>query len=158
MEPSTPSPAGRPQGPEAGPSLPTPETPGAILPEQQPDTQVEQAPSTPELERPTGDAANQNAGAIGTADPQTVQQSTDGTGKGDPGNSAAATDLDTPDLANDVDVIEKEWVDKAKEIVGTTSDDPFKQNHNVSLLKADYMKKRYGKDIKIPDDTPSKKA
>jgi len=58
----------------------------------------------------------------------------------------------TPAIADDVDVIEKEWIDKAKNIVDKTKDDPHQQNKDVHALKADYMKKRYGKDIKLTDD------
>lgn len=159
MEPNASSPAGGPQGPEAGPRLPTPEVAGAVQPELQPDTQVERAPAAQEVDRPAGEAANQNAGMqVVVQDPQVVQPVSDDPAQGGTTTQTATTDLNTPDLANDVDVIEKEWVDKAKEIVDITADDPYKQNHNVSLLKADYMKKRYGKDIKVPDDAPPKKG
>lgn len=54
----------------------------------------------------------------------------------------------SPAIADDVDVIEKEWVDKAKKIVSTTKDDPHEQEKEVSKLQADYLMKRYGKQIK----------
>lgn len=60
-----------------------------------------------------------------------------------------ATDSSTPAVANDLDLIEKEWVDKAKAIVASTRTDPHAQNDQMNHFKADYMKKRYGKDIKI---------
>lgn len=63
----------------------------------------------------------------------------------------AATD-DNPLVAADDEVIEKEWVDKAKKIVDQTKDDPYRQEKEVSKLQADYLKKRYGKDIKIPNE------
>jgi hypothetical protein len=47
------------------------------------------------------------------------------------------------------DLIEKEWVEKAKQIVGQTSDDPFMQQQELSKMKAQYMKKRYNKDIGV---------
>lgn len=56
-----------------------------------------------------------------------------------------------PPMAEDADLIEKEWVIKAKEIVESTRDDPYKQNKEISRFKADYMKKRYNKDIKVED-------
>ncbi len=56
-----------------------------------------------------------------------------------------------PAIADDVDVIEKEWVDKAKKIVSATKDDPFTQEKEVSKLQADYLMKRYGKQIKLAD-------
>lgn len=54
-----------------------------------------------------------------------------------------------PVLADDVDVIEKEWVQKAKQIVEKTKQDPYQQNKEMNVFKADYMKKRYGKDLKL---------
>lgn len=55
----------------------------------------------------------------------------------------------TPAIADDADLIEQEWVDKAKEIVARTKDDPYQQNKEISRVKADYLKKRYNKDLKI---------
>jgi hypothetical protein len=52
-----------------------------------------------------------------------------------------------PDEAADSDLIEKEWVIKAKQIVEHTADDPFRQQEALSHIKADYMKKRYNKDL-----------
>lgn len=53
-----------------------------------------------------------------------------------------------PAMAADDDVIEREWVNKAKQIVDETRDDPYEQEKEVSKLQADYIKKRYGKEIK----------
>jgi hypothetical protein len=77
-------------------------------------------------------------------------------GSGDPaaagvtGNQTIPTDrslIPTPDEAADSDLIEKEWVIKAKEIVEHTAEDPFLQQQELSKMKAAYMKKRYNKDI-----------
>lgn len=57
-----------------------------------------------------------------------------------------------PTIADDTDLIEKEWVMKAKEIVARTRHDPYQQNKQVEGFKADYMKKRYNKDIKLTED------
>jgi hypothetical protein len=57
----------------------------------------------------------------------------------------------TPEEAADNDVIEKEWVIKAKQVVAETRHDPFKQVRELNKLKADYMKKRYDKELKLPD-------
>lgn len=57
-----------------------------------------------------------------------------------------------PLVAGDEDVIEKEWVDKAKKIVAQTRNDPREQEREVSRLQADYLKKRYGKEIKLVSD------
>lgn len=53
----------------------------------------------------------------------------------------------TPEEAADSDLIEKEWVIKAKQIVEHTAEDPFRQQEELSKMKADYMKKRYNKDV-----------
>lgn len=54
-----------------------------------------------------------------------------------------------PELAEDVDLIEKEWVEKAKAIVNHTKDDPNRQSKEINKMKADYIKKRYNKDIQV---------
>lgn len=55
-------------------------------------------------------------------------------------------------MAEDTDLIEKEWVEKAKEIVERTRHDPYLQNREITKMKADYMRKRYNKDIRVPED------
>lgn len=57
----------------------------------------------------------------------------------------------SPSMADDNDLIEKEWVIKAKQIVSATREDPYAQNREMSKFKADYLKKRYNKDIKIEE-------
>lgn len=54
---------------------------------------------------------------------------------------------DNPVVAADDDLIEKEWVDRAKKIIQQTKDDPFRREQEVSRLQADYLKKRYGKEL-----------
>ena len=54
-----------------------------------------------------------------------------------------------PAIADDLDLIEKEWVEKAKAIVAQTRHDPHAQNQEMNKFKADYMQKRYKKDIKV---------
>ncbi|MDB5177365.1 MAG: hypothetical protein JWN75_1033 [Candidatus Saccharibacteria bacterium] len=52
-----------------------------------------------------------------------------------------------PVLASDDDVIEKEWVDKAKKIITETQNDPYKREQEVNKLQTDYLRKRYGKEL-----------
>lgn len=54
---------------------------------------------------------------------------------------------DNPIIAADEDLIEKEWVDKAKKIISETKDDPYRREQEVSKLQADYIEKRYGRRI-----------
>lgn len=87
----------------------------------------------PPLNTDDEDAANDEMTVGDTSDPQTV-----------PIDRAL---VPTPEEAADSDLIEKEWVMKAKQIVEHTAEDPYKQQEELSKIKADYMKKRYNKDI-----------
>lgn len=54
---------------------------------------------------------------------------------------------DNPAVAADDQVIEKEWVDKAKRIIAETREDPHRRERAVNKLQVDYLKKRYGKEL-----------
>ena len=56
-----------------------------------------------------------------------------------------------PTIAADDDLIEKEWVDKAKKIIADTKDDPYRREQEVNKLQADYLRKRYGKELGVSD-------
>ena len=62
----------------------------------------------------------------------------------------------TPVIADDNDVIEKEWVDKAKQIVARTQGDPHAKSNELTGLKKEYIQKRYGKTIALPSDETAK--
>ncbi len=64
-------------------------------------------------------------------------------------DTPTTTSTALPLINDDGDLIEKEWVNKAKQIVERTRDDPHKQSDELTVVKADYMKKRYGKSIKL---------
>lgn len=55
----------------------------------------------------------------------------------------------TPAIAADVDRIEPEWIAKLKQIIGATQNDPHEQARQLAALRADYMMKRYNKEIKL---------
>lgn len=55
----------------------------------------------------------------------------------------------TAAMPSDRDLIAKEWVMKAKEIVEHNRDDPHKQSEELTMFKADYLQKNYGKQIKL---------
>ncbi len=57
------------------------------------------------------------------------------------------SDDDTPVSAGDDDLIEKEWVDKAKKILAQTRDDPFTREREISKLQIEYIRRRYGREI-----------
>jgi hypothetical protein len=67
-----------------------------------------------------------------------------------PHNDESSTTQATPlALLNDSDKIEKEWVNKIERIIKETRHDPYRQSEQLTLAKADYMKKRYNKVIKV---------
>ncbi len=66
--------------------------------------------------------------------------------------SASAQVGAMPQIADDTDLIEKEWVEKAKQIVEQTAHDPHAQIQAINRVKVDYLKKRYNKDVKLIDD------
>lgn len=61
------------------------------------------------------------------------------------------TITDTPLAAGDDDLIEKEWVDKAKKIVAETKSDPYSREEQVNKLQVDYLRKRYGRELGATD-------
>ncbi len=63
----------------------------------------------------------------------------------------ATTSIATPAVAEDIDLIEKAWVEKAKAIVKSTHGDPYSQNKELNKVKAEYIKKRYDKDVKVTE-------
>lgn len=58
-------------------------------------------------------------------------------------NSSTPSDIN----AQDLDVIEKAWVDKAKKVISDTRNDPRQQNLEIAKVKAEYIKKRFNKDL-----------
>jgi hypothetical protein len=64
---------------------------------------------------------------------------------------ATTTDVVVPDVADDQDLIEKEWVSKAKQIVEKTRNDPYQQSQELTVFKSEYMQKRYNKSIKMSE-------
>lgn len=64
---------------------------------------------------------------------------------------SSTTEIEVPEESS---VIEKEWVTKAQTIVEKTQKDPFSKSQQISLLKTDYLKKRYGK---MPDKDGQKR-
>ena len=53
-----------------------------------------------------------------------------------------------PALADDeLEALDQDWVNKAKDIVERTKNDPFVQSNELSKIKNGYLKARYNKDI-----------
>lgn len=67
-----------------------------------------------------------------------------------PGDDATTTPRPvsgSPTVANDDELIETEWVNKAKKVIAETKDDPYRREQEVSRLQADYLAKRYGREL-----------
>lgn len=74
------------------------------------------------------------------------------TGAATPGQAPAAPAGSTiPETAEDADLIEKEWVLHAKDIITRTRQDPFAQANELQKLKSEYLQKRYNKTIEKAD-------
>lgn len=76
--------------------------------------------------------------------PVTIPQSDD--------SVTTPADDNTPMVAADDDLIEKEWVDKAKKVISETKNNPYRREQEVKKLQIDYVKKRYGKSIGASND------
>lgn len=57
-----------------------------------------------------------------------------------------------PVAANDDDTIEKEWVDRAKQVIAQTKDNPYAREKAIGELQRDYLMKRYGRQIGTSND------
>ena len=56
-----------------------------------------------------------------------------------------------PLIANDDDLIEKKWVEKAKKILIETQNNPYKRDNEVNKLQVDYLKKRFGRELGVAE-------
>lgn len=99
------------------------------LEQNQPERAVEQLSQQPPVPLPT---SIQLPTPVAPA-PVTTQQAQD--------------DSTLPANAADEDLIEKEWVDKAKQIIAQTKDDPYQREREVNKLQSDYLMKRYSKKL-----------
>lgn len=134
MEPMLPSPA---PNPESSPQM---SGSSAGIEANSTDKAPETRESEPTKLSATAQPQSQAQPQVQSTDDSTVVSSTT-----DDNGSAS------PAVADDVDVIEKEWVDKAKKIVDSTKDNPRAQEKEVSKLQAEYLMKRYGKQLKVTE-------
>lgn len=64
-------------------------------------------------------------------------------------STAAASSAGADD---DSDALDEEWVQKAKSIIERTKNDPFSESKELGKAKADYLRIRYNKQIKVVED------
>lgn len=67
-------------------------------------------------------------------------------------NIQAQTNTGPTLIADDADLIEKEWVLRAKAIVAQTAHDPNLQTKEMGKVKAEYLKTRYNKVLKVDEN------
>jgi hypothetical protein len=100
---------------------------------------------------PSSERATQNPPAPVFSLPVPPAPAPDPLATASPPDASATTTTVVPATADDADLIEKEWVTKAKNIVEKTQEDPYQQSKELTIFKADYMKKRYNKTIKLSE-------
>ncbi len=113
-------------------------------PEQQPVVPMVEIPQAPEANAP---AAAPLVAQPASPPPVSVDGVTASTDAGAVPVTATTQPSVGPATAADVDVIEKEWVDKAEAIIAKTAGDPHAEEEAIEDLTIDYMKKRYDKDV-----------
>ncbi len=60
--------------------------------------------------------------------------------------------IDASEEAGDIEIIEKPWVDKAEDIIKKDKGKPYYKEEDHEDLQADYLKERFGKEIKKEED------
>jgi hypothetical protein len=133
-------------------TLPTPEKIIALQGSESSDSINERdAARAIEQKSQSNDGGSQTRSAPGAYDAHSQIQGlqSDPAGSIDSGDDSA---VDVPEIAEDVDLIEKEWVKKAKDIVHATLGDPYTQNKQITKMKLEYIKKRYDREIKTRND------
>ena len=60
--------------------------------------------------------------------------------------------LDAPAPDENSDSLDEEWVQKAKAIVDRTKNDPYAESQELSKIKADFLRIRYNKQVKVAED------
>jgi len=83
---------------------------------------------------------------IGAASPNPQQLPAVGLNISDQSGAAASAD----DLS--ADALDEQWVNKAKAIVEQTKADPYVESRELNKAKADYLRIRYNKQIKVSED------
>jgi hypothetical protein len=84
--------------------------------------------------------------------PAPVAQQPQPAAQSQPAPSAPAQPAEELGPVDDADTtFDEEWVNRAREVVEKTHADPFIQSQELSKLKAQYIKLRYNKDIKVSE-------
>ena len=103
---------------------------------------VETVPAAPIARQPTSQLASDIGGFV----PLNPQVQTDPS----PGSAAASATQRVGD--DDETLIDKECITKAKAIVRQTSTDPYLQTKELTKVRSDLLKRRYGKELKLSEE------
>jgi hypothetical protein len=102
-------------------------------------------------EAASGQVGRDDGVAQATAQVATIAADDQGAGQTTTPTAAAAP---APLVAEDVDVIEPEWVKRAEEAVAANREDPHAEEVAVEAIQIEYLKKRYDIDVKPGDEKP----
>lgn len=107
------------------------------------------AGQTPETLSESAVERQESRGESAPVDSQVIAQPVPNTAvqQGAVADDTTSITVVSPTIANDDDLIEKEWVDRAKKVLAETKDDPYRREQEVNRLQADYLLKRYGRDL-----------
>lgn len=111
---------------------------------------VEQGSSGNKLEtnpmpQPSAESAPVPAQTAPVATPSPTTSSDANPGKPTAVSQASIETTEIP--AEDVDVIEKEWVERAENIIKTNANDPEREEAEEEALSKEYLKKRFNFDV-----------
>lgn len=131
-------------------------TPGLALPK--PSSEQVVTPMPPEL-TPSNESAHEVATAPATSSPSLAQQVPSvpaSTVVADPAATQGATSAAAAAASVDDsgDALDEEWINKAKAIVERTKSDPYQESQELGRVKADYLRIRYNKHIKVAEEHP----
>ena len=134
------------------PKLPTPQFSPEVTPNV-PGRSIESLPTqhTPEVQINRGERPMEQRAEAAPAAAPPVLPTPIVFAQPDPSSDDSTMQSTNPSVAGDDDVIEKEWVDQAKKIIDATRDDPHRREQEVAKLQADYLRKRYGKELGAAD-------
>ena len=63
----------------------------------------------------------------------------------------ASTQSDHRSQSDDSDRIDPVWINKTKAVISQTRNDPYEQKVQMSKVKAEYIKKRFNKQVKLDE-------
>lgn len=110
--------------------------------------QFNNTPDRQELIRSSAENSPEQRQGVPQAQPMVVQQDQDNDSSVSQVQDKQDSTVNTiPETATDGDRIDQEWVNKVKEVISQTSEDPNAQQREISRLMAEYVLKRFGRQV-----------